>query len=110
MINNQASNIFIMGSTGKELYIDRIDENAKWKPHHTFARVPKANWETEGYQSITHRQYANGINKIAHWLDETFGKSVDNDTFAYFGGNDIRYAFVFAALNKSNRKVCAWRR
>ncbi|RYO81435.1 hypothetical protein DL762_007107 [Monosporascus cannonballus] len=94
-----------MGSTGKELFVRKIEEKARWMPDHVFVRIPDENFEARGYRSITWRQYNDGVNKIAHWLDETLGKSVHNDTIAYFGANDIRYAFLFAALNKSNRKL-----
>ncbi|KAL2883809.1 hypothetical protein SGCOL_000957 [Colletotrichum sp. CLE4] len=90
---------------GMELFVRRIDENAKWQPHHTLVRFAGGpDWETEGYRSLTWQQYADGINKTAHWLDETFGKSVDNDTVAYSGPSDVRYAFLFAASVKTGRK------
>lgn len=89
-----------------ELFVNKIDENAKWKPNHTLVRFASGpNWETEGYRSLTWQQYADGINKTAYWLDETFGKSVDNDTVAYSGPSDVRYAFLFAASVKTGRKV-----
>lgn len=94
-----------MGSTGKGLFVSEVDTKAKWTPHHTWVRIPSANWETEGYRSVTWLQFAQSVNKIAHWLDETLGVSVDNDTVAYLGANDIRYSFLFTALNKTKRKV-----
>lgn len=95
----------VQDAPGQELYIRKIDQRAEWTPHQTFARIPLANWEIDGYRTLTWKQYADGINKIAHWLDATLGKSVDNDMVAYLGPNDIRYAFIMAALNKSNRSV-----
>lgn len=95
----------IMAATSEKLFVRRIEENARLIPTNIFARVPLRGWEENGYRSITWKQYDDGINKIAHWLDKTLGKSTDNDTVSYFGANDIRYAFVHAALNKSNRKV-----
>ncbi|KAI9163201.1 LOW QUALITY PROTEIN: acetyl-CoA synthetase-like protein [Paramyrothecium foliicola] len=101
---------FIMRSEsntpGMELFVRKIDENAKWQPQHTLVRFASGpDWETEGYRSLTWQQYADGINATAHWLDETFGKSVDNDTVAYSGPSDVRYAFLFAASVKTGRKV-----
>lgn len=91
---------------GKELFVSKIEENAKWTPHHTLVRFASGpNWETEGYRSFTWKQYADAINKTAHWLDKTFGKSVDNDTVAYSGPSDIRYPILFAAAVKTGRKV-----
>ncbi|KAK1473437.1 hypothetical protein CABS01_04099 [Colletotrichum abscissum] len=91
---------------GMELFVRRIDENAKWQPHHALVRFAGGpDWETEGYRSLTWQQYADGINKTAHWLDKTFGKSVNNDTVAYSGPSDVRYAFLFAASVKTGRKL-----
>lgn len=91
---------------GSELFVRKIDEKAKWMPHHTVVRFPNGpDWETAGYRSLTWRQYADGINKVANWLDDKFGKSADNDTIAYIGPSDMRYCFIFSALNKTNRKV-----
>ncbi|KAK1565952.1 uncharacterized protein LY79DRAFT_529732 [Colletotrichum navitas] len=92
-------------ATGEKLFVRKIEERARLTPTNIFARVPLNDWERDGYRSITWKQYNDGINKIAHWLDKTLGKSVDNDTVSYFGSNDIRYAFVFAALNKTSRKL-----
>lgn len=99
-----------MGSISPEaeaekLLVKIIEEKAKWTPDHTFVRFPGEGWETKGYSTITWRQYANGINKVAHWLDEQLGKSENNDTVAYMGPNDVRYAFVWPALNRSYRRV-----
>ncbi|EHA50195.1 hypothetical protein MGG_03422 [Pyricularia oryzae 70-15] len=91
--------------SSEKLFVRKIEEKARLTPSNIFARVPLPNWETNGYRSITWKQYNDGINKIAWWLDETLGKSVNNDTVAYFGANDIRYAYMFAALNKTGRKL-----
>ncbi|KAK6221183.1 hypothetical protein QIS74_04912 [Colletotrichum tabaci] len=96
---------FNTSTPGMELFVRKIDENAKWQPHHTLVRFAGGpDWETEGYRSLTWQQYADGINKTAHWLDKTFGKSVDNETVAYSGPSDVRYAFLFAASVKTGRK------
>lgn len=91
---------------GMELFVRRIDDNAKTQPDHVLLRFPKGpDWEREGYQSLNWRQYADGINKIAYWLDETLGASVDNDTIAYSGPSDLRYGILHAAAVKTNRRV-----
>ncbi|KUI53384.1 Fatty acid transporter protein [Cytospora mali] len=98
-----------MGSTSSEaenarLLVRAIDNKAKLIPNHTFLRFPGEDWEVNGYSTITWRQYVDGINKVAHWLDDQLGKSVNNETVAYMGPNDVRYTFVWPALNKTNRK------
>lgn len=99
-----------MGSISPEaengrLFVRALEEKAKCAPNHTFIRFPGEDWETKGYSTITWRQYLDGINKVAHWLDKQLGTSVNNDTVAYMGPNDARYAFVWPALIKTNRKV-----
>ncbi|KAL0930182.1 uncharacterized protein CTRU02_215002 [Colletotrichum truncatum] len=94
------------GIPGMELFIRKIDENARWKPHDVLVRYPSGpNWEAEGYCSLNWRQYADGINKTAHWLDKVFGKSAGNETIAYSGPSDLRYAFLFGAAVKTSRTL-----
>lgn len=90
---------------GEKLLVKLIEEKAKWTPNHTFVRFPGEDWETQGYSTITWRQYVDGINKVAYWLDDQLGTSKNNDTVAYMGPNDVRYAFIWPALNKTYRKV-----
>lgn len=100
-----------MGSTvddnpyGLKLLVTMIEEKAALIPSHTWLRYPGVDWENTGYTAVTWRQYLNGINKVAHWLDETLGKTTDNDAVAYSGPNDIRYAFIWPAVVKTGRKA-----
>lgn len=94
-----------MGSPYKPLVV-AIQEQAKWFPSDTYMRYAPADWETKGYRSIIWRQYLDGINKIAHWLDAHLGgPSSTYDTVAYSGPNDVRYAFLWPAMIKTGRKV-----
>jgi acyl-CoA synthetase (AMP-forming)/AMP-acid ligase II len=88
-----------------KLLINVIEEKAKWLSNHTFMRYPSANWELDGYRTITWKQYADTINKIAHWLDAELGKSTGNETVAYLGPNDARYAIMLGAVVKTDRQV-----
>jgi acyl-coenzyme A synthetase/AMP-(fatty) acid ligase len=88
-----------------KLLIELIEEKASWLGGHTFMRYPTQNWQTEGYRTLTWRQYADAINKVACWLDEQLGQSYDNDTVAYLGPADARYAIILPAVIKTNRKV-----
>ncbi|TDZ67346.1 Non-canonical non-ribosomal peptide synthetase FUB8 [Colletotrichum trifolii] len=91
--------------TAPELFVRKIDDNAKWQPDNVLVRFADGpNWETDGYRSLTWRQYADGVNRTAYWLDETFGKAESNDTVAYSGPSDVRYAILFAASVKTGRK------
>lgn len=100
-----------MGSTvndnpyGLKLFVNMIQEKAALIPSHTWLRYPGENWESNGYTAVTWRQFLNGVNKVAHWLDETLGKTSSNDAVAYSGPNDIRYGLIFAAVVKTGRKA-----
>jgi acyl-CoA synthetase (AMP-forming)/AMP-acid ligase II len=91
-----------------KLLIEVIEGKAQWIGGHTFMRYPSANWEADGYRTITWSQYADAINKVAVWLDEQLGKSHGNDTVAYLGPSDARYAILLPAVVKTNRKVSIW--
>lgn len=97
-----------LGPPDLKLLVEAIEDRAKWFPNNTFMRYPPPDWEATGYRSLSWRQYLDGINKTAHWLDEQLG-CVDTwgsfETVAYAGPNDARYAFIFPAVIKTKRKV-----
>jgi long-subunit acyl-CoA synthetase (AMP-forming) len=88
-----------------QLIVHAIEEKAQWIPNHTYVRYALEDWEQNGYQTMTWKQYANAIDKMAFWLDEQLGKAVDCETVAYFGPNDPRYAILVPAIIKNGRKV-----
>ena len=88
-----------------KLLVHAIDEKAKWKPNDTFMRYPGAEWEMKGYASISWVQYTNAINKVACWLDKHLGSNAEDETIAYFGPDDPRYAIIVPASIKTSRKV-----
>lgn len=87
------------------LLVTAIEEKARWIPHHTFMRYPTANWETDGYRTLTWSQYADAINKTAYWLDEKLGKSLGQDVVSYLGPSDLRYPLLVPAVVKTGRKL-----
>jgi acyl-coenzyme A synthetase/AMP-(fatty) acid ligase len=88
-----------------KLLINVLEEKAKWMPNDTYMRYPGKNWETEGYLTISWKEYANSIDKMAYWLDNQLGKATKNDTIAYFGPSDPRYGILVPAAYKTGRKV-----
>ncbi|KAJ4350267.1 uncharacterized protein N0V89_008888 [Didymosphaeria variabile] len=85
--------------------VTAIEEKVKWSPNQTYMRYPTPNWEVDGYRTLTYKQYGDSINKVAHWLDEKLGKATENDTVAYLGPNDLRYAVLWPAVVKTGRKL-----
>ncbi|RYN36009.1 hypothetical protein AA0115_g1432 [Alternaria tenuissima] len=88
-----------------QLIVHAIEEKARWIPSNMFMRYALEDWEQDGYKTITWKQYANAIDKMAFWFDEQLGKAVDRETVAYFGPNDPRYAILVPAIAKSRRKL-----
>jgi long-subunit acyl-CoA synthetase (AMP-forming) len=88
-----------------QLMVHAIEEKARWIPNNIYMRYALEDWEQNGYQTITWKQYAKAIDKMAFWFDEQLGKAVDRDTVAYFGPNDPRYAILVPAIIKNGRKV-----
>jgi acyl-CoA synthetase (AMP-forming)/AMP-acid ligase II len=88
-----------------DLLINVLEDKVRWLSGHTFMRYAPADWKENGYRTITWSQYNDAINKVAYWLDEKLGKSTNNQTVAYLGPNDPRYAIILPAVIKTNRKV-----
>jgi long-subunit acyl-CoA synthetase (AMP-forming) len=88
-----------------QLIVHAIEEKARWIPNNMFMRYALEDWEQDGYKTITWKQYANAIDKMAFWFDEQLRKAVDHETVAYFGPNDPRYAILVPAIAKNGRRV-----
>lgn len=85
--------------------VTAIEDKVQWSPNQTYMRYPARNWEVDGYRTLTYSQYGDSINKVAHWLDEKLGRTKENDTVAYLGPNDLRYAVLWPAVVKTGRKL-----
>ncbi|KAI4668190.1 uncharacterized protein J4E78_002014 [Alternaria triticimaculans] len=73
-----------------QLFVHAIEEKAQWIPNNMYMRYAPDDWLHRGYKTITWKQYASAIDKMAFWFDERLGKAVDRETVAYFGPNDPR--------------------
>ncbi|KAI4928408.1 uncharacterized protein J4E92_005894 [Alternaria infectoria] len=87
-----------------KLFVHAIEEKAQWIPNNMYMRYAPDDWLHSGYKTITWKQYASAIDKMAFWFDERLGKAVDCETIAYFGPNDPRYAILIPAIVKNGRK------
>jgi acyl-coenzyme A synthetase/AMP-(fatty) acid ligase len=85
--------------------VTALEEKVKWSPNQTYMRYPTQNWEAEGYRTLTYGQYGDSINKLAYWLDDRLGKATENETVAYLGPSDLRYAVLWLAVVKTGRKL-----
>ncbi|RDW59031.1 hypothetical protein BP5796_11955 [Coleophoma crateriformis] len=91
----------------RDLPVHLIDGNAQHCPDDVVLRYPGPDWETNGYRTLTWKQYADAVNKTAFWLDQELGKCTTPrpETFAYWGPNDLRYALLMPAAMKTNRTL-----
>ncbi|KAI4692726.1 uncharacterized protein J4E88_001094 [Alternaria novae-zelandiae] len=87
-----------------QLFVHTIEEKAQWIPNNMYMRYAPDDWLHRGYKTITWKQYASAIDKMAFWFDERLGKAVDRETVAYFGPNDPRYAILIPSVVKHGRK------
>lgn len=117
-----ASSIFItMGSIhtpngGKKgpwwrnlLLPDILDHLAAHEPDSLYAEYPISTVTyAEGYRKITYGDFANVVNGIAWWLQDTIGPGKDNEVLAYIGPNDLRYpALVLGAIKAGYVVSCS---
>jgi acyl-CoA synthetase (AMP-forming)/AMP-acid ligase II len=92
---------------GTRLLPTLIDEIAKSTPNRVYASIPKDDTDlSQGFKNITYADFAQAIDFLSWWLDETLGKADGTfPTFAYFGPRDLGYCIVVVAAAKVGRKV-----
>ena len=92
---------------GRRLLSAVIDERAQRGHHRPYASVPNSDNVKDGYRDVSYRQFANCINRGAHWLTEHVSRSVDLETVVYIGAFDLRYQILAMAAVKSGHVVRA---
>lgn len=80
--------------------LDRLAAN---EPEGIYCAHPVSSDLSQGWKNITYADIANGINRLAFWLQENVASSSGPETLAYIGANDVRYvAFSFACMRLRN--------
>lgn len=82
-----------------------IDERARLEPDRLYCAFLKTVNVNDGVVKLSYSEFANAVNRLAWFIEETFGKSDDFTTLAYVGLTDIRYALVTLAAAKTGHKV-----
>lgn len=92
---------------GRRNFVDAIDEIALNDPSRPVVYIPRSSDPKDGWDEVSFRQYANAINRFAHWIVQQAGRAKDGEypTVAYIGPNDVRYLVVLAASIKAGYKV-----
>ena len=90
------------------LLVNVVDAKARLVPDSPWLLYAKSSsWEQEeGYCTITWKQFANAVNRVAFWLDENLPRTQNGpQTFAYLGPSDARYYILIVAAAKTKRRV-----
>ena len=84
-----------------------IDDIAKSDPEREAFLVPRSDNPKDGWKSITFKEYANAVNRIAHRIIEACGTPSPGSfpTIAYVGPNDARYVVLLVGAVKAGYKV-----
>lgn len=68
--------------------------------------MPRDDYDlTKGFENISFARFANGINRLAWFIEKAIGKSTSFETIAYLGVNDVRYHMMQMAVCKTGHKV-----
>ncbi|KAJ5612047.1 hypothetical protein N7510_005241 [Penicillium lagena] len=92
---------------GRRNFVDVIDETALNEPFRPILSIPRSSDPRDGWEELSFGQYANAINRFAHWMVEHVGRAKDGEypTVAYIGPNDVRYLVILAASIKAGYKA-----
>ena len=82
-----------------------IDQRARSEPDRLYCAFLKTANINDGVVKLSYSEFANAVNRLAWFIEKTFGKSDDFTTLAYVGLTDIRYALVTLAAAKTGHKV-----
>ncbi|PVH72355.1 putative NRPS-like enzyme [Cadophora sp. DSE1049] len=94
-------------SYGRRLMPIVLDDVAAIDPTRVFAAIPKSANISDGFRDVSYSEVANATNKMARWLQETFGSTPERDfeTLTYIGVSDLRYSIAQYAAIKCGYKL-----
>lgn len=102
MTNNHAA----FSNWRDELVPNIVDHLARVAPDATYALFPKSPVTySEGYRTVSYKDFANAVNGLAWWLHETLGPSQNFEVLAYVGPNDVRYTALLLGAIKAGYVV-----
>ena len=91
----------------RTLYWPRlVDRRADSGYPRLFAYVARSRNPQDGFLEISYACLANAINRAPWWIVNELSDSIEeNEVFAYFGPNDLRYLIFSVASMKTRRRV-----
>lgn len=90
---------------GRRLLPTIVDEVAETNPSRPFATIALTANVANGFRDVTFKEIANGVDSMAYFLQERFGKSQNFETLCYLGSPDLRTPILFYAAIKCGFKV-----
>lgn len=70
---------------GRRLIPTLVDALAASTPDRIYASIPRNQDFTGGFDDVTYQALARAIDRVAFWIENKVGKSVDFETIAYLG-------------------------
>ena len=102
-MDSQHAKLLILPPVGHRLLPQVVDQLALQDPDRTYASYAVSQDLVDGFIDVSMKCLSNAINKMAHWIDHSLGRSDSFTTLCYVGITDIRYTIVFLATIK-----CGW--
>lgn len=91
---------------GRRLLSRVIDERAVSGHLRPFASIPLTNNAKDGYRDISYAVFANAINRLSSWIDDTMGTPTRQfEPIVYVAGSDLRYHILCMAAVKAGYVV-----
>jgi acyl-CoA synthetase (AMP-forming)/AMP-acid ligase II len=92
-------------SYGYRLLPQLIDERAEANHARPHASIPKSTDIEQGFDHVSYWAFANAINRCAHWLINTVGRSSSSEVLVYLATPDLRYQILAIAAVKAGYVV-----
>ncbi|KAI0024502.1 hypothetical protein F4780DRAFT_775883 [Xylariomycetidae sp. FL0641] len=90
---------------GKRLLPTTVDEHAASTPGKLFAAIPRTSNLEDGFRDVSFGDLARGVNALARWIEDRFGRSDTFGTLSYVGIPDLRGVLVWFAAIKCGYKL-----
>ncbi|KAM0142805.1 hypothetical protein ACHAO1_001043 [Botrytis cinerea] len=90
---------------GQRLLPTLIDEKAVGEPNKIIYSYAKTTKAVDGFVEVSHKRFANSINRAAWWIEKLLGKGENFPSVGYVGPGDLRYQILTVALVKAGYKI-----
>ena len=90
---------------GQRLLVTLIDQRAAANHARPYYSIPVSQDASAGYRDISYRTFSNAVNRCAHWIIRTLGRSSHFEPLAYLGAPDLRYQIFLIAAAKTGHVV-----